>query len=317
MEKITLTPCASLGEVDPERIVAFNIGADGLLYILLAIKPLDYRCGAQPDQANFPKIHPESAQSYDLYRLEHGELRLISTIRDEKFNIHHIQPLGSDRLLLACARCQRHADETADENGRIYRLDGTFIRGITLGDGIQNLSVNPDGLIWASYFDEGIFGNFGWKDPLGSAGLVAWKEDGTKAYEFEPDENLGPMADCYATNADGDDLWIYYYTDFPLVRIRDFTVRQYWEVPIEGAGELAVAGNQILLFGSYEDRNLHHLLELGQSREASPRHQFTLHDESGGLIVAQRVAGRGNTIFLMRGREIFRITVEAAKDALP
>lgn len=35
-----------------------------------------------------------------------------------------------------------------------------------------------DGRIVTSYFDEGIFGNFGWDQPLGASGLVVWDEQG-------------------------------------------------------------------------------------------------------------------------------------------
>ena len=61
-----------------------------------------------------------------------------------------------------------------DKNGRIYTNKGKFVRDILLGDGIQTVQATSEGVIWTSYFDEGIFGNYGWDNPLGSSGLVAW-----------------------------------------------------------------------------------------------------------------------------------------------
>jgi hypothetical protein len=106
---------------------------------------------------------------------------LVAIIQQEAFNIHQVQPMGRDQFLLVSARCQ-YRDEGADKNGRLYHVDGRFLRGMTLGDGIQDVAVTPDGLIWTSYFDEGVFGNFDWSEPLGSSGLIAWRPDGTVAY---------------------------------------------------------------------------------------------------------------------------------------
>ena len=46
-----------------------------------------------------------------------------------------------------------------------------------LGDGIQDCVVKKDGTIITSYFDEGVFGNYGWDEPLGDCGLIAWTSD--------------------------------------------------------------------------------------------------------------------------------------------
>ncbi|WP_176444820.1 hypothetical protein [Paenibacillus herberti] len=40
-------------------------------------------------------------------------------------------------------------------------------REFLLGDGIQSVQVTDKGIIWTSYFDEGVFGNNGWDKPIG------------------------------------------------------------------------------------------------------------------------------------------------------
>lgn len=313
MQEIVIPPYASLAGADPGRIVAFDIGVDGFPYAVIATGPLDDRT-VSPGGASFPKIRPETPQGYQIYRLHEGEAQLLTAIEREAFNIHHVQPLGEDQLLLACARCE-HRKDRPDRNGRIYHTHGRIQGAITLGDGIQNIAVTPDGLIWTSYFDEGVFGNFGWSKPLGNNGLVAWRQDGTIAYKYQPSEGLDFICDCYAMNACGNEIWIYYYTDFPLVLIRDGAVMAHWEVPVKGADAFAISRGYALFRGGYDQRDDYLLLGLTEPT-VRQRARFRLKSESGTRIKAQRVSGRGDAIFLLQDREIFRITVEEAKRSL-
>lgn len=310
MPELILDPYSSLSEADGGEVVAFGVGWDGLPYIVTALAPLDYRT---PDSggASFPKIRPDGPQSYRIHRGDPGTTSLVTTIQQEAFNIHQVQPMGHDGILLISCRCQ-YREDGADENGRLYHIDGGFLHGITLGDGIQDVAVTRNGLIWTSYFDEGVFGNFGWSEPLGSSGLVAWRPEGTVAYAYEPPNGLDRICDCYAMNACGNDVWICYYTDFPLVQIRNGRIEADWQIPVRGADAFAISGDHALFRGGYKNRDSYHLLELAQQL-AREKSRFQLRDRQGEPIKAQRVAGRGNTIFLLRDREVFRLTVEDAK----
>ena len=181
-----------------------------------------------------------------------------------------------------------------------------------MGDGIQGVAVTPEGLIWTSYFDEGVFGNFGWSDPLGCNGLVAWRQDGTAAYAYEPPDGIERVCDCYAMNADGNDIWICYDYDFPLVQIRNGQVEAHWQIPVHGADAFAISGNQALFRGGYGNQDCYHLLNLADPL-AVEKSRFQLRDRQGEPIKAQRVAGRGDTLFLIRERDIFNLTVDDAK----
>lgn len=311
---ISLEPYAELPNGDARSVVGFEADAGGSLFIATALSALDDRVSYEGG-ASFPRIRPGEPQNYAVHRLDEGGASLIASIHDEAFNIHHIQPMADDRLLLLNARCEYRPNGRSDENGRIYRADGSFLRGITLGDGIQNVAVTPDHLIWTSYFDEGVFGNFGWEKPLGMPGLVAWREDGTKAYEFKPGGKLDSLADCYAMNTCGNEVWIYYYTDFPLVRIVNQRIRGHWETPVEGADAFAIQDRHVLFHGGYDDRDAFHLLTM-DDRTATMKcvAKFELRDAGGERIEAQRVANKDDTLFLLRGREIFRIRVEEARE---
>ena len=126
------------------------------------------------------------------------------------------------RVLLVGARCSFRAEGDYDLNGIVIDpLSGRSTR-MLLGDGIRGVQVDDLGRIWVSYFDEGIFGNFGWGDPgsapVGLAGLVCFSDSGEKIWEY-PYQTHDPISDCYALNVSGSQAAIFFYTDFPVCRI--------------------------------------------------------------------------------------------------
>jgi hypothetical protein len=92
-----------------------------------------------------------------------------------------------------------------DLNGHLFDELGRHRRSFLLGDGIQTVQTTAAGAIWTGSFDEGVFGNFGWNEPIGALGLVAWTSFGEKLYDFAPHDELGAIADCYALNVESDE----------------------------------------------------------------------------------------------------------------
>jgi len=85
----------------------------------------------------------------------------------------------------------------------VYDEDGLLVREFLLGDGIQDVQATEDGKIWVSYFDEGVYGNFGWGNPggpspIGASGLIRFDRAGAIEWEFDPPANVEPIDDCYA-----------------------------------------------------------------------------------------------------------------------
>jgi hypothetical protein len=189
MEAISVKPKFEKIGLDSSRLVAFNLGPSGEVLFLEAPNALDRKI-VQPGLAMFFRSKPEVNQSYllSVYSLD-GEKTHSINIRGEPFNITEVQPT-QDGYLLICPRCYRRSDSDIEKNGRIYDSSGNLIREIVLGDGIEQVYVTNSQGVWVSYFDEGIFGNYGWNDPLGSSGLVEWALDGEKGYEFEPTDGL-------------------------------------------------------------------------------------------------------------------------------
>ena len=137
----------------------------------------------------------------------------------------------------------------------------------------SRLCGKKDGTIITSYFDEGVFGNYGWDEPLGACGLIAWTSEGTPLWKNEKYS----IYDCYAISLDEEEnLWFYYYDEFRLVRT-NFKEDFVFELPIEGSGAFSVApsGNTFLFQGGYQQRDKFYFLtahgdRLGQKQEAIP-----------------------------------------------
>lgn len=160
-------------------------------------------------------------------------------------------------MLLVGARCCWR-DGAAECNAAIYDADGKRQREGVLGDGIEDVQTTPSGEIWVSYFDEGVCGNRGWGEadspaPIGSRGLIRFRSDLDIAWRYPYDGEFGGIADCYALNVVGEDAWAYYYTDFPIVRIRAGAIAG-WSTEVRGAHGLVVADDGVVLVGCYGDR---------------------------------------------------------------
>jgi hypothetical protein len=88
-----------------------------------------------------------------------------------------------------------------------------------MGDGINSVQTTDEGMIWTSYFDEGVFGNYRWNQPMGASGLNCFDSAGRILWEFKPPAGFDSICDCYSLNVANNAVWTCYYTDFPLVKI--------------------------------------------------------------------------------------------------
>lgn len=224
----------------------------------------------------------------------------IIDIQTNGFCVHYAHLLSKNRLLLVSARsCYRGRDDY-DLNGRIYGLDGELQQEMLLGDGIENVHVSDDEQIWTSYFDEGVFGNRGWVDPIGSCGLIAWHMDGSIKYRYEPIAGLDYICDCYALNVVSNHTsYCYYYTEFPLVKIKNHEIVDYWHVPISGSHAFAIYRNFALFLGDYQTQTTLFLLSLNNDHTATMRKTISLKDHVQNIDHIERVCARGDGIFIL------------------
>lgn len=317
MQEMLLSPIAKLHSVITSGdIVAFNVSSDEMIYVALALKPLDYRT-EQPGWASFAKTTPDTPQSYRIIAFQEERLILDINITEEKFNVHDIQPLPAKEILLVCARSHYKSPNDFEKNGRIYSLSGEFSREILLGDGIQSVQATSGGIIWTSFFDEGVFGNFGWNEPVGASGLVAWDSAGDKIYDFQTTDGLDSICDCYALNVESDtDVWLYYYTEFPLVHLHHQKIQSVWNMPIAGSDSFAVSGSRALFRGGYNDQDTYHLFSLNNNGKVKLLKQLHLIDKAGQKIIAERVVGRGGSLYILSNGLVYRVDVSRTEKGL-
>lgn len=261
---------------------------------------------------SFAKAAPARPQRYRVVAMRDGDIELDIEITGEPFNLHLVQPVG-DGILLACARSVYRGPADVDLNARLYDRAGHLLRAFCLGDGIEALQATATGDIWASYFDEGVLGNRGWPEPLGSSGLVAWDDTGAKRYEFEPCAGLDRIIDCYALNvASPDDVWLCYHTDFPLVHIHRRRVRAFYETPVRGSTAFAIGSQHVLFAGDYDSPERLQLLPLIERKPSPPAAVFRPIDRDGAPIALSRAVGRGDSLFLLDDGSLYVFTVAEA-----
>jgi hypothetical protein len=212
-------------------------------------------------------------------------------------------------VLVVGARCAWYAEGEFDLNGVVIDPSTDTWERMLLGDGIAGACIDRHSRIWVSYFDEGIFGNFGWGNPgplpIGAAGLVCFSGSGEKVWEFE-----GKIEDCYALNVSGSEAFVYYYTDFPICRVSsDFRVTS-WRTELRGCRHLAVSGSKVLLSGQYDDppgTGYLGMLDGDALRDVQP---VSLVLPNASPLPTHRLLGRGQHLHYFGDNAIYRTTVK-------
>jgi hypothetical protein len=268
----------------------------------------------QPGWASFPKSHTEQPYTTVVSittPTNNTERRLPLVVA----TYPKIQTLMGGDILVVAPRCQHFTDGTHEMNARIYQPDGSMRCEFCLGDGIEDVQVARDGRIWVGYFDEGIFGNFGWGNtggaaPLGVAGLVCYDSRGSKLWEFEAPSGFEPIASCYALNVAHDAVWVCYYTEFPIMRVDSQLSVRAWNTTLSGQRELAVSGESVLVYGGYsENRTDCKLLRL-RNGLAEQVAQVKLRLPNHVELDRSTVVGRDRVLHVFTGDEWYMFSPE-------
>ncbi|MDX2051684.1 MAG: hypothetical protein SFV15_04780 [Polyangiaceae bacterium] len=230
---------------------------------------------AEPYRARLFELTPGGVHSHELVGL--------------KMRALHVDLLPDARAIVCGARARFDA-LGAEHNANVFDLrSGAIVSEFTLGDGISHVQALEDSSIVVGYFDQGVEGALGWKQPLGASGLVRFDQHGNPLWRFPVSQKLAPMDECYALNASLEETWVYYYRDFALVRFdRAGDVGGVWNLAVQGAHAVAVAGGYAALFGSYEDSRDCCLLSLRASGQADEVYRFQLPLPPRSQVVARR-----------------------------
>jgi hypothetical protein len=314
MKNIRLTLKLNLAEfLEGRSLVSRTIGPNGECLMLLVdksdvaeIQGFDFRGGMQfsHSQANF-------SVAADLLIVD-GSYVQNTVISNLKLAYPLLQPLPNGNFLLVGRRCRMFPDGTAERNANIFSSDGKLLREMTFGDGIADVQTTEDGGIWVSYFDEGIFGN-----GIGVSGLVRFEYHGAKLCEFVAPNSFSPMDDCYALNVHGGDVWVYYYSSFPLVCINSAGEYEGWTTPIKGARTFAIDGRHVLFFGGYPKKEIfggyhtNEICSLGELGSASLKNivEYRLILPSGDRCSGAKVIGRGPLLHVFQDTSWYQVDI--------
>jgi hypothetical protein len=252
-------PPRRLPRPDGFKTASISVGLSGDVIRLLANEGSADALVArveQPAWASFPKTHTDNEYSSIVSVSGHSgsrETRLVGLTA----TFPQIEMLPDDEILVVASRCYRNPDGSHEMNAKVYDQDGKQNREFLLGDGINHIQTDAEGRIWVAYFDEGVFGNFGWQHaggPFGVAGLSCFTKLGQKMWDYEPPEGFDHIADCYALNVSSSGVWSHYYTGFPIALIDSNWRVRCWNTDFSGGRTFAVGNNKVLLYGGYGDR---------------------------------------------------------------
>lgn len=209
-----------------------------------------------PGFAIFPETRTSSSPEAALATYTTGSLTPAHAVVMKGLPVAHplVQALPNGEFLVVGARCAWRP-EGPERNALLVGVDGAVKREGTLGDGIEHMLVGLNGEIWVGYFDEGIFGNFGWGNPgpkpLGSPGIVRWSPEFEKVWEYDAVDDYW-LADCYAMNVDADRVWACPYVDFPIVEIDSDRATVRSTSNVRGPRGLLITGESVAIIGDYD-----------------------------------------------------------------
>jgi hypothetical protein len=85
-------------------------------------------------------------------------------------------------------------------------------------------------------------------------GLVCFDSSGTPIFKYAEvakQHDLPFIDDCYTLNVAGNGVWVSYYTDFPLVWLKDFKLERMWD-SLGANRAIAVRGERLVVFPAYD-----------------------------------------------------------------
>lgn len=183
-----------------------------------------------------------------------------------------------------------------DDNAVIYNSDGSEHCKFYAGEGIQDCQVDVNEDIWVSYCDEGVFGEC----RIGVNGIVAFDSTGKLIFnnydQYVERFNVPPIDDCYAMNVIDGDVWLYYYSEFPLVQMKDKNFHMLWNeinlIREIWSESFAVAQDKVVFITQDKklvvyDLNNNHVYDSNPCNELGEKIQFVTYYSRGSVMYFQ------------------------------
>lgn len=291
-----------LAEVIGDRLITtLGIGPLGDV-IMLLVDPQQLTGGIlefrEPGRYFISKQPPHGYDATVLRYLDTGITPIELTSLDSSFL--KIQPLPDGGVLLAPAIPPRGIPSLG--NSIQFDSSGQIIRRLYIGIRIRDMQVDLAQRIWVSFFDEGIFSG----DPISCFGLVCFSLEGDMLWHYSPPDGFGPYDDSEALNVTSDDVWLYYSSSYPIMRIGRQYYPQGWHNTFHYADAMAVAYPHVLLLGGQkEDQNRCILQTIDGDRLVNPR-RLDLRLPGGVRVNPSWVTGRDAVLHAIVGTRWYR-----------
>ncbi|MDA1529541.1 hypothetical protein [Bacillus cereus group sp. TH260-2LC] len=249
----------------------------------------------------FRKMNVDYKQNIILLVQDHQDRPCIIYLDKNNGSISNIN-LNVDIDVESVIRMQRIGERWLfifnyeGENAVIYNPDGSEYCKFYAGEGIQDCQVDVNEDIWVSYCDEGIFGEC----PIGANGIVAFDSTGQLIFDsydqYVEKYNIPYIDDCYAINVLDGDVWLYYYSEFPLVQMKDKKIHMSWNeinvIKEIRSESFAVAQDKVVFITQDEklvvyDLNNNHVYDMNLRNELGEPIQFGTYYSRGSVMYFQ------------------------------
>jgi hypothetical protein len=231
--------------------------------------------------------------SHEIFHLlDHETKRITLPLVVESFEF--AQPLNENWLLVSA---RTDDEEGYTKNASVFDVQGNLLTRFSLDDAIQDVQTTKNGDIWVSYFDE----NMG-------SGLRCFDENGQQTFNYldlvkQSDKKVPYIADCYALNVAPESTNIYYYDDFPIVKISETGYEIFPNIPIEGSHAFAILKDAVLFSRGYNNKPEVYLYSLQTKKVV----RYKTLDQEGKTLCYDYAVGRGSQLFLIKDNNIYQI----------
>ena len=235
-----------------------------------------------------------SPTAHHVVTFENGTDQVVSFPDAQGIFTNHVQRF-EDGWLLADVR---------GGSATVYNPSGKMLRHLDLGDAINDVQATTHGNIWVSYFDDYVFGA-----AIGCANLVCFDSTGKPIFDYGEwaEKNQIPFIDgCWALNVMKDDeIWLSYYSGFPLVRIKLFELENIWKEFASIFPAFAVRSQTVI----YQKAYVRNQLFKCSLDDPSHHKQLNVVDQDGCAIEGEwSIAARGPALYLMTGSAIYEMS---------
>lgn len=296
-----------------------NFGAALFLFIAEDVhNDVHKRVSNGPDSPSFPSTKMPFERKFKLV-IKTDDYEKEVDLGNLSFTFPLFDVFNDGRIVIVASRCEWRGANDFDLNGIIFDPKTGKTTKFLAGDGIQSLAVDNSNCIFISYFDEGVFGNFGWNSPgpqgLGAGGLNCFNDKGEILWQFNKHAIDGEfISDCYAMNVSESAAHIFYYTDFSLCKVDSDFTRTYWKTKLSGCHFFAVDDESILFSGQYDDEASRFYFSSKLDGKLSEPILVEANIENSNFNKTGQTVGRGGTIHHFNEDGWFKASIETLRE---